>query len=44
MRTTLGFAILGQKQYPSAAVRYWAAVRAEVFQFGFLFLTLSSVF
>jgi hypothetical protein len=41
---TLGFAILGQKQYPSAAVRYWAAVRAEVFQCSFLFLSSSSVF
>jgi hypothetical protein len=28
----LGFAILGQKQYTSALVRYWASVRAEVFQ------------
>jgi hypothetical protein len=35
---------LGQKQYTSAAVRYWAAVRAEVFQFNFLFLSSSSVF
>jgi hypothetical protein len=35
---------LGQKQYPSALVRYWAAVRAEVFQFSFLFLSSSSVF
>jgi hypothetical protein len=43
-RTTLGFAILGQKQYPSALVRYWASVRAEVFQFSFLFLSSSSVF
>jgi hypothetical protein len=43
-RTTWGFAILGQKQHTSAAVRYWAAVRAEVFQFSFLFLSSSSVF
>jgi hypothetical protein len=42
--TTAGFAILGQKQYPSAAVRYWASVRAEVFQFSFLFLSSSSAF
>jgi hypothetical protein len=35
---------LGQKQYPSALVRYWASVRAEVFQFSFLFLSSSSVF
>jgi hypothetical protein len=41
---TAGFAILGQKQYPSAAVRYLASVRAEVFQFSFLFLSSSSVF
>jgi hypothetical protein len=41
---TLGFAILGQKQYPLALVRYWAAVRAEVFQCSFLFLSSSSVF
>jgi hypothetical protein len=40
----LGFAILGQKQYPSALVRYWASARAEVFQFSFLFLSSSSVF
>jgi hypothetical protein len=40
----LGFALFGQKQYTSALVRYWAAVRAEVFQLGFLFLSLSSVF
>jgi hypothetical protein len=40
--TTRGFAILGQKQYPSALVRYWASVWAEVFQCSFLFL--SSVF
>jgi hypothetical protein len=32
----LGFAILGQKQYTSALVRYWAAVRAEVFQSSFV--------
>jgi hypothetical protein len=31
----LGFAILGQKQYSSALVRYWALVRAEVFQSSF---------
>jgi hypothetical protein len=36
IRTTLGFAILGQKQYPSALVHYWAAVRAEVFQSSFV--------
>jgi hypothetical protein len=41
---TAGFAILGQKQYPSALVRYWASVRAEVFQCSFLFLSSSSVF
>jgi hypothetical protein len=41
---TAGFAILGQKQYSSALVRYLAAVRAEVFQFGFLLLSSSSVF
>jgi hypothetical protein len=41
---TAGFAILGQKQYTSALVRYWASVRAEVFQFSFLFLSSSSVF
>jgi hypothetical protein len=35
-RTTAGFAILGQKQYPSALVRYWASVRAEVFQSSFV--------
>ena len=29
-------ALLGQKQYQSALVRYWAAVRAEVFQSSFL--------
>jgi hypothetical protein len=40
----LGFAILGQKQYTSAAVHYWAAVRAEVFQCSFLFLSSSLVF
>jgi hypothetical protein len=43
-QATAGFAILGQKQYPSALVRYWAAVRAEVFQCSFLFLSSSSVF
>jgi hypothetical protein len=32
----LGFAILGQKQYPSALVRYWALARAEVFQSSFV--------
>jgi hypothetical protein len=42
--TTAGFAILGQKQYPSAAVHYLASARAEVFQFGFLLLSTSSVF
>ncbi len=42
-RTTLGLAKFGQKQYPSALVRYWALVRAEVFQFGFLFLSSFSV-
>jgi hypothetical protein len=41
---TLGFAILGQKQYPSALVHYLASVRAEVFQFSFLSLSSSSVF
>jgi hypothetical protein len=35
-RLTLGFAILGQKQYQSALVRYWGAVRAEVFQSSFV--------
>jgi hypothetical protein len=35
-RTTWGFAILGQKQYPSALVRYWALARAEVFQSSFV--------
>jgi hypothetical protein len=35
-RPTRGFAILGQKQYPSALVRYWAVVRAEVFQSSFV--------
>jgi hypothetical protein len=40
---TLGFAKLGQKQYPSALVRYLASARAEVFQCSFLFLS-SSVF
>jgi hypothetical protein len=44
LHTTAGFAILGQKQYPSAAVRYLASARAEVFQFSFLFLSSSSVF
>jgi hypothetical protein len=45
-----GNAILGQKQYTSAAVRYWASVRAEVFskeycaQCSFLFLSSSLVF
>jgi hypothetical protein len=43
-QATAGFAILGQKQYISALVRYWASVRAEVFQFNFLFLSSSSVF
>jgi len=38
-----GLAKFGQKQYPSALVRYWALARAEVFQFGFLFLSLFSV-
>jgi hypothetical protein len=42
-QATAGFAILGQKQYPSALVRYWASVRAEVFQCSFLFLSSSSV-
>jgi hypothetical protein len=44
----LGFAILGQKQYPSALVRYLALARAEVFQFSPYivqgFLSSSSVF
>jgi hypothetical protein len=44
MHITAGFAILGQKQYPSALVRYLASVRAEVFQYSFLFLSSSSVF
>jgi hypothetical protein len=35
---------LGQKQYPSALVRYWASALAEVFQCSFLFLSSSSVF
>jgi hypothetical protein len=35
---------LGQKQYPSASVRYLASARAEVFQCSFLFLSSSSVF
>jgi hypothetical protein len=43
-QVTAGFAILGQKQYTSAAVHYWASVRAEVFQCSFLFLSSSSVF
>lgn len=42
-RTTLGLAKFGQKQYPSALVRYWALARAEVFQFNFLFLHSFSV-
>jgi hypothetical protein len=33
---TAGFAILGQKQYTSALVRYWALARAEVFQSSFV--------
>jgi hypothetical protein len=41
---TRGLAKFGQKQYPSALVRYWALARAEVFQFGFLFLSSSLVF
>jgi hypothetical protein len=44
LQATWGFAILGQKQYTSALVRYWAAVRAEVFEFSFLFLSSSLVF
>jgi hypothetical protein len=40
----LGFAILGQKQYPSALVRYLASARADVFQCSFLLLSSSSVF
>jgi hypothetical protein len=40
---TAGFAILGQKQYTSALVRYWAVVRAEVFQCSFLLLSSSLV-
>jgi hypothetical protein len=44
MQVTSGFAILGLKEYPLAAVRYWASARAEVFQFGFLLLSLTSVF
>jgi hypothetical protein len=43
-QVTAGFAILGQKQYSSALVRYLASVRAEVFQCSFLFLSSSSVF
>jgi hypothetical protein len=35
-QVTLGFAILGQKQYTSALLRYWALVRAEVFQSSFV--------
>jgi hypothetical protein len=31
----MGFAILGQKQYPSAFIHYWASVRAEVFNVAF---------
>jgi hypothetical protein len=30
-QATAGFAILGQQQYPSALVRYWALAQAEVF-------------
>jgi hypothetical protein len=44
MQLTAGFAILGQKQYPSALVRYWASAWAEVFQCSFLLLSSSSVF
>jgi hypothetical protein len=44
LQATAGFAILGQKQYPSSLVLYWASVRAEVFQCSFLFLSSSSVF
>jgi hypothetical protein len=44
LQLTAGFAILGQKQYTSAAVRCLASVRAEVFQCSFLFLSSSSVF
>jgi hypothetical protein len=44
----MGFAILGQKQYPSVpkafGIRYLASARAEVFQCSFLFLSSSSVF
>jgi hypothetical protein len=43
-QATAGFAILGQKQYTSALFRYLAAVRAEVFQCSFLFLSSSLVF
>ena len=43
MHITGGLAKFGQKQYPSTLVRYWALVRAEVFQFSFLFLSSSSV-
>jgi hypothetical protein len=35
-QATAGFAILGQKQYPSAFVRYLASARAEVFQSSFV--------
>jgi hypothetical protein len=35
LQPTAGFAILGQQQYPSALVRYWASVRAEVFNVAF---------
>jgi uncharacterized membrane protein len=35
-QATAGFAILGQKQYPSALVRYLASARAEVFQSSFV--------
>jgi hypothetical protein len=35
-QVTAGFAILGQKQYTSALVRYLASVRAEVFQSSFV--------
>jgi hypothetical protein len=43
MHITGGLAKFGQKQYPATSVRYWALARAEVFQFGFLFLSLFSV-
>ena len=42
-RTTGGLAKFGQKQYPSALVRYWALARAVFFQFDFLFLSSSLV-